>query len=108
MFVMKIDQSLLDSLSVQAAKSSRLRQAYDLRTSSADQSQRILNALEQERLFPFIVTGLRLKLWLWYEDVSCNDFIMILESWKRFLKCLLEVCVVCCKFLLDSFIRWNA
>lgn len=52
MFVMKIDQSLLDSLSVQAAKSSRLRQAYDLRTSSADQSQRILNALEPGTVIP--------------------------------------------------------
>lgn len=43
---MIIDQNLLDSLTAQAKANPRLRQAYDLRTTSEDGSQRILNALE--------------------------------------------------------------
>lgn len=43
---MKIDKSLLDSLSLEAKASSRLRMARDLRTSPADHSQRMLNAIE--------------------------------------------------------------
>lgn len=42
---MKIDNQLLDILFDQAKASPRLRQSYDLRTSSADSSQRMLNAL---------------------------------------------------------------
>lgn len=41
----KIDKALLDSLTEQASASERLRMNYDLRTSSADTSQRMLNAL---------------------------------------------------------------
>lgn len=41
----KIDKALLDSLTEQASASGRLRMNYDLRTSSADTSQRMLNAL---------------------------------------------------------------
>ena len=40
-----IDCELLDSLLAQAAESSRLRVNYDLRNSSEDGSQRMLNAL---------------------------------------------------------------
>ena len=43
---MKITQSLLDDLTLQAKASPRLRMNYDLRNSSADGSQRMLNAIE--------------------------------------------------------------
>ena len=43
---MKIDQQLLDTLSEQAKVSPRLRMNYDLRKSSNDKSQRMLNAIE--------------------------------------------------------------
>lgn len=43
---MKITQALLDKLTEEAKASSRLRMNYDLRNSDADQSQRMLNALE--------------------------------------------------------------
>lgn len=42
----KIDPALLDSLTEQAKASLRLRMNYDLRNSSADTSQRMLNAIE--------------------------------------------------------------
>ena len=41
----KIDNRLLDNLTEQAKASPRLRMNYDLRTSSDDTSQRMLNAL---------------------------------------------------------------
>lgn len=44
--MMKIDTSLLDKVSDDARNSTRLRMAYDLRTTSNDQSQRMLNAIE--------------------------------------------------------------
>ena len=43
--MMVIDNKLLDSLFEQAKSSSRLRMNYDLRTTAADTSQRMLNAL---------------------------------------------------------------
>ena len=43
---MIIDQKILDSLTEQAKASPRLRMNFDLRNSSADQSQRMLNAIE--------------------------------------------------------------
>ena len=42
---MEINKELLDNLFAQAKENPRLRQNYDLRTSSADTSQRMLNAL---------------------------------------------------------------
>ena len=42
----KIDTALLDCLTEQAKASPRLRMNYDLRTSAADTSQRMLNAIE--------------------------------------------------------------
>lgn len=42
---MEINKELLDSLFEQAKENPRLRQNYDLRTSSADTSQRMLNAM---------------------------------------------------------------
>ncbi len=43
---MKITQALLDRLTEQAKASPRLRMNLDLRNSEADQSQRMLNAIE--------------------------------------------------------------
>ena len=42
---MKMDKAFLNGLLVQAQANPRLRQHYDLRTSEADTSQRLLNAL---------------------------------------------------------------
>ena len=42
---MEINKELLDNLFEQAVVNPRLRQNFDLRTSSADTSQRMLNAL---------------------------------------------------------------
>lgn len=49
---MKIDSVLLDSLTEQAKASPRLRMNYDLRNSSEDTSQRMLNAIEPESVVP--------------------------------------------------------
>lgn len=43
---MVIDNSILNDLTAKAQSSSRLRHAYDLRNSTEDLSQRMLNALE--------------------------------------------------------------
>ena len=43
---MKITQAILDNLTEQAKASPRLRMNLDLRNSEADQSQRMLNAIE--------------------------------------------------------------
>ena len=48
----KIDDDLLDSLTEQAKASPRLRMNYDLRNSSEDTSQRMLNAIEPGSLVP--------------------------------------------------------
>ena len=49
---MIITKELLDELSAQAKVNPRLRQNYDLRNSDADQSQRMLNALEPGTVMP--------------------------------------------------------
>ena len=49
---MLIDKKLLDSLTAQATESPRLRMHYDLRNSSNDQSQRMLNAMEMGTKLP--------------------------------------------------------
>ena len=49
---MVIDKELLDSLTEQACMNPRLRQAFDLRTSPEDNSQRILNAVEPGTVLP--------------------------------------------------------
>ena len=49
---MKISQKVLDNLTTKAKLSERLRVCLDLRTSSDDQSQRILNALEPGTKIP--------------------------------------------------------
>lgn len=49
---MIIDKKILDDLTEQAKESPRLRMNYDLRNSSADGSQRMLNAIEPESPLP--------------------------------------------------------
>ena len=49
---MKIDNILLDKLTAQAKESPRLRMNQDLRTSDADSSQRMLNAIEPGSVVP--------------------------------------------------------
>lgn len=49
---MKIDDELLDGLTAKAAVSPRLRMNLDLRTTPADASQRMLNALEPGTVLP--------------------------------------------------------
>lgn len=49
---MIIDQNILDTLTEQAKASPRLRMNMDLRNSSADLSQRMLNAIEPGTVMP--------------------------------------------------------
>lgn len=49
---MILDQQLLDELSARALENPRLRQNFDLRTSPADGSQRMLNALGMGTVVP--------------------------------------------------------
>ena len=49
---MKITQALLDKLTEEAKASPRLRMNYDLRNSSEDGSQRMLNAIEPGSVVP--------------------------------------------------------
>lgn len=49
---MEFDKAFLDKLFEQAVKNPRLRQNFDLRTSSSDTSQRMLNALMPETKVP--------------------------------------------------------
>ena len=47
-----IDKTLISNLLAQAASNPRLRQNYDLRSSEADGSQRMLNALQPGTVVP--------------------------------------------------------
>lgn len=49
---MIIDQQVLDTLTAHAKESPRLRMNLDLRNSPADQSQRMLNAIEPGTVLP--------------------------------------------------------
>ena len=49
---MIITKELLDTLSAEAKENARLRKSYDLRNSEADNSQRLLNALEPGTVLP--------------------------------------------------------
>ena len=53
---MILDKKLMENLSLQAKESPRLRQAFDLRTTPNDSSQRILNAVEPGTILPSIAT----------------------------------------------------
>ena len=74
---MLINTDLLDMLTAQAKASPRLRMNFDLRNSPADQSQRMLNALEPGTVMPIhrhrqsseTVVVLRGKVkWIYYND----------------------------------------
>ena len=74
---MRFDVSLLDELTAQAKASPRVRMNLDLRNTPADQSQRMLNALEPGTVMPIhrhrhtseTVVVLRGKVkWLYYND----------------------------------------
>ncbi len=76
---MKITQALLDSLTEQAKASSRLRMNMDLRNSTEDQSQRMLNAIEPGSPLPIhrhqktseTVVCLRGRLvWEFYDELE--------------------------------------
>ena len=49
---MRLNKKLMDDLSAQAKENPRLRQAFDLRTTPNDSSQRILNAVEPGTILP--------------------------------------------------------
>ena len=74
---MQFNKHLLDELTAQATASPRLRMNLDLRNTPADQSQRMLNALEPGTVMPIhrhrnsseTVVVLRGKVkWLYYND----------------------------------------
>ena len=76
---MKITQAILDSLTEQAKASPRLRMNMDLRNSSEDQSQRMLNAIEPGSQLPIhrhqktseTVVCLRGRLvWEFYDELE--------------------------------------
>ena len=76
---MKITQAILDSLTEQAKASPRLRMNMDLRNSDADQSQRMLNAIEPGSPLPIhrhkdtseTVVCLRGRLvWEFYDELE--------------------------------------
>lgn len=76
---MKITQALLDDLTEQAKASPRLRMNMDLRNSSADGSQRMLNAIEPGSPLPIhrhqktseTVVCLRGRLvWEFYDELE--------------------------------------
>lgn len=78
---MKITQAILDRLTEQAKASPRLRMNYDLRNSDADQSQRMLKAIEPGSPLPIhrhrktseTVVCLRGRLvWEFYDELECT------------------------------------
>ena len=86
---MIIDKKLLDDLSAQAKASPRLRQAYDLRNTPEDNSQRMLNALEPGTVMPIhrhlasseTVTLLRGKIcWHFYDDAGNETESVVLDA----------------------------
>ena len=83
---MKITQAILDNLTEQAKASPRLRMNLDLRNSDADQSQRMLNAIEPGSPLPIhrhrhtseTVVCLRGRLvWEFYDELEriCTETI---------------------------------
>lgn len=83
---MKITQAVLDKLTAEAKASPRLRMNLDLRNSSEDQSQRMLNAIEPGSVVPIhrhqktseTVVCLRGRLvWEFYDELEriCTETI---------------------------------
>lgn len=84
-----IDKKLFDELTVQAKASPRLRQAFDLRNSTEDNSQRMLNALEPGTVMPIhrhpasseTVVLLRGKIcWHFYDDAGNKTESIVLDA----------------------------
>ena len=86
---MLISATLLDELTAQAKASPRLRMNLDLRNTPADQSQRMLNALEPGTVMPIhrhqntseTVVVLRGKVkWLYYNDEGELTYTILVEA----------------------------
>ena len=86
---MVIDSKILDELSAQAKANPRLRQSLDLRNSTEDNSQRMLNALEPGTVMPIhrhlasseTVTLIRGKIcWHFYDDAGNKTESVILDA----------------------------
>ena len=88
---MQINKDILNTLTAQAKASPRLRMNLDLRNSPADQSQRMLNALEPGTVLPIhrhrnsseTVVVLRGKVkWIYYNDKGeiTNSYIVAPNS----------------------------
>lgn len=86
---MVIDNNFLDELSAQAKTSPRLRQAYDLRNTPEDNSQRMLNTLEPGTVMPIhrhlasseTVVLLRGKIcWHFYDDAGNETESIVLDA----------------------------
>ena len=93
---MIITQDIIDSLTTQAKASPRLRMNMDLRNSSEDQSQRMLNALEPGTIMPIhrhrlsteTVVILRGKIqWVFYDENGKETERVTLDAngWPRML-----------------------
>ena len=93
---MVITKELLENLSEQAKDNPRLRQAMDLRNSSEDLSQRMLNALESGTVMPIhrhhssseTVVILRGKIrWIFYDEDGNETERVVLDAdgWPRML-----------------------
>lgn len=65
---MKINQEVLDRLSDEAAHSPRLRMALDMRNSTDDTSQRMLNAMEPGTVVPI------------HRHVSSNESLFVIRG----------------------------
>ena len=89
LILMVINNSIFDQLSAQAKASPRLRQAYDLRNTPEDNSQRMLNALELDTIMPIhrhlasseTVVLLRGKIcWHFYDDAGKETESVVLDA----------------------------
>ena len=86
---MIFDKSFLDELSAQAKANPRFRQAFDLRNTPEDNSQRMLNALEPGTIMPIhrhlasseTVVLLRGKIcWHFYDDAGNETESIVLDA----------------------------
>ena len=86
---MIVSQEILDELTASAKASPRLRMNMDLRNSPADQSQRMLNALEPGTVMPIhrhlssseTVAILRGRIcWHFYDDAGIETESVVLDA----------------------------
>ena len=93
---MVIDNTILDELSEQAKTSPRLRKNYDLRNSTEDKSQRMLNALEPGTVLPIhrhkgssetVIVLRGCIMWVFYDDEGNETEKVTLDAngWPRML-----------------------